>query len=1160
MSQAKATRDALDQANTEYKQCTHLINRCLDTIPVNERALKVKIQALTDSLAKLNISHTAWVSKAALTSEALAADAFSQEWLQGEWDKVDDIQLRVDDILLKDEPESVIRSASVDLDIFNKQMTTLKQVITSKIKNLLTETAPPSSGDVSINQMSFNLFRDRLNLVTSSLSNEFTVLTEKILSTDHKNAATLCTDFEMFRRVQQKHIDTINSQLAARTTSTNCETTNVLKGMDMEKSKAPSFSGKTLDYPEFKRGWQKTAGVCWTDENQVQQIKFKVNSATKRIISRFGTMNEIWSALDAEYAQEEDVINAVNVELKDLRKSSCSVPEYIVMLKNYLPNLEQALKAVGGIEHLHSPERVNYLCTKFDSRTLHDWDYFRGKATGNTYERFYLFLTDQYDATKSSIARTNKTVLDDDDDEEFSRNSDQVVNHLDVSTDCHRCRTFTARNGLYKCPGCGRGTPSGSNIHHCLEHCAAYMEMSPNERSTCVESSNWCPIHLLSTHSLADCTRTNDQRVVCGVNGCDKHHHKSLHGSTSTFVANIHTTFADDDDASNVLLSVQSIATSGDQNIVSMFDNGATCCLISKSAASRLNLQGKDTNLLIRTVTGLKVLPSFSYSVPLYDKNNRDYEIRAYEIESISNDISPNDLSGVKHLFSKKVQQKWKSIENRPAGAIELLIGTNVLGLHPRDHECKGNLKVMSSLFGSGFLLTGSHHAIKSSNITWNEDVSTIRHSVVTSSAHTVNRVSVVPNYNYFDHDNLGIQPPKRCSKCQGCKDCSFRAHKLSLQEQYEQQVLESKVQYDPTQQCFSVSYPFTEDPSILPNNKSQVIKIAEREERKLEKEGRLEEFNQEFDKMIEFGALKEISKEDLDMWEGPTHYVSLQHVINEESATTPLRIVTNSSLSDRNGISVNSITMKGATSMSDHWSVLSQWRAYPISLCSDVTKAYYSLRTGEVEMHIRRVVWRHGQKQSQWKIFGFCTVSFGDRPAAAFLEIAIRRTAEMNENIDPVAAYRIVNDRYVDDFATGGTPEEVSRFVGNESDDFNCDGTFPTILSKGSLRLKVLVASGETNPLKLHKLGSKVLGLGYSPPSDTIIINMNISLNINKGKDKLKLTPENVNSIPSELVTPRNMLSVVNSIYDPLGLVMPVSTRLRVAFRDLFKIENPIQ
>ena len=38
----------------------------------------------------------------------------------------------------------------------------------------------------------------------------------------------------------------------------------------MEKSKAPIFTGKTINYPEFKRGWQKVAGVVWDEGNQVE--------------------------------------------------------------------------------------------------------------------------------------------------------------------------------------------------------------------------------------------------------------------------------------------------------------------------------------------------------------------------------------------------------------------------------------------------------------------------------------------------------------------------------------------------------------------------------------------------------------------------------------------------------------------------------------------------------------------------------------------------------------------------------------------------------------------------------------------------------------------------------------------------------------------------
>ena len=46
----------------------------------------------------------------------------------------------------------------------------------------------------------------------------------------------------------------------------------------MDKNKAPIFIGKTIDYPEFKRGRKKVTGVVWDDGNQVEQIKLIVNA------------------------------------------------------------------------------------------------------------------------------------------------------------------------------------------------------------------------------------------------------------------------------------------------------------------------------------------------------------------------------------------------------------------------------------------------------------------------------------------------------------------------------------------------------------------------------------------------------------------------------------------------------------------------------------------------------------------------------------------------------------------------------------------------------------------------------------------------------------------------------------------------------------------
>ena len=154
------------------------------------------------------------------------------------------------------------------------------------------------------------------------------------MTLDHTNVVARCREFEDFRRTQQPLIDQIQIQLIQKTTyaSAASHSNTGVKSVEMEKSKAPSSSGKTLEYPEFKRAWQKVAGVCWSDANQIEQIKFKVDSATKRIISRCNTMEEVWKVLDSEYAQEEDVINAVDVELKRLRMSDCSISKYIEVM------------------------------------------------------------------------------------------------------------------------------------------------------------------------------------------------------------------------------------------------------------------------------------------------------------------------------------------------------------------------------------------------------------------------------------------------------------------------------------------------------------------------------------------------------------------------------------------------------------------------------------------------------------------------------------------------------------------------------------------------------------------------------------------------------------------------------------------------------------
>ena len=58
-----------------------------------------------------------------------------------------------------------------------------------------------------------------------------------------------------------------------------------------------------------------------------------------------------------------------------------------------------------------------------------------------------------------------------------------------------------------------------------------------------------------------------------------------------------------------------------------------------------------------------------------------------------------------------------------------------------------------------------------------------------------------------------------------------------------------------------------------MSDNYRQVLRIAESEERKLAKENLTDTANKQFDKMIEVGAVTELSKAEVDMWDGPVHY-----------------------------------------------------------------------------------------------------------------------------------------------------------------------------------------------------------------------------------------------------------------------------------------------
>ena len=499
-----------------------------------------------------------------------------------------------------------------------------------------------------------------------------------------------------------------------------------------------------------------------------------------------------------------------------------------------------------------------------------------------------------------------------------------------------------------------------------------------------------------------------------------------------------------------------------------------------------------------------------------------------------------------------------------------MLVGSELAGLHPEVLEKSGDIRVMKSQFGHGYLLNGRHQGIKVEDVAWAENISAIREGKfkIRSTSYSVNRQAIITpqQRNFLDGEELGVYCPKRCNKCKNCSDCLYSNKMLSEQEQFEYNLIEQGVEYEEGRGVFKIQYPFLQDPQeALTDNWGQAVTMASSLEKRLKREGFVEEFNAEFKKMRDKGAIIELSQAEIDQWDGAVHYIPLQLVHNPSSASTPFRVVTNSSCPDPvTRESLNSIMAKGPNCLSDQWEVLARFRNYEVPLTSDVTKAYYSMETGLVEMHLRRVIWRDCETDEPWKIYAYVVVSFGDRPAAVLLEICIRKTVDLFGTIDPEAALKILKDRFVDDLASGGNRSQVERYMGNEDEEtLQCDGTMPSILRKGGLTLKVMVPGGETNAAKREKLGNAVLGIPYDAENDR----MHIVFTVNVGKKKRGVKIEadlTVDTMDSKLVaaklSPRILLGIINSQYDPLGLISPITVRLKKQFQEVHSPEYKLK
>ena len=735
--------------------------------------------------------------------------------------------------------------------------------------------------------------------------------------------------------------------------------------------------------------------------------------------------------------------------------------------------------------------------------------------------------------------------------------------------------------------------------------CKKFNDMQTTQRAQTLEKFSGCARCTSWNHQSSGCTMPV---VDCGelINGsrCHKDHSSLVCNSGIAYclAARTHSSnkIGEIDVMEPTLPYCQDIIVNKHTVSRVFWDDGSSRVLINNDFAKENNLRSRPAAVTMKVVGNVKKMDVMIYELDLQDMYGKQHSIWGYGIDHIMDPDEPVDLSSVKSLFPHVPDRAFFPLPKR---RIDILIGLNYNSLHPYGGtgvDVVGNLKALRSRFGCGWVIGGCHKDLKIVQPSISCQAASARIAKVSvipelsvadmDTASLLDQVKSDPNAKcesgmpsslhqpectakfvkvavdpaltpkFWESENLGVLPPRKCSKCRQCAergDCSESHLVHTLKEEAELKLISDNVKIAEGEVW--VKYPFIKDPSCLPNNRSVAVKIADKLWKNLSRDSLLETYHEEMRKYLDRGTFIKLSKEELESYEGPQQYIT-HHAVLKQSVTTPLRVVTNSSFNNQ-GNSLNSCLPKGPNSLNDMMGITLRFRCHEQAFMYDLSKAYNTMRTGVVERHLRRFIWRFSEDE-EWQDFAIDRVHFGDVSAACQLEVSKAKTADLGRDIDPQAVQKIIEDTYVDDGVTGGNPEDVRRMVGiRGSDGKHHGGTISKILAKGNFSVKEFVVGGDADQAEENLLGNTVFGYEWDSRKDQMAIKLRINTSQKKRSIRVKpdLTLADVSTLKDLKMTKRVLLGVTNSFGDFLGMATPYTIKLKLNMKKLFELDEPL-
>ena len=367
-------------------------------------------------------------------------------------------------------------------------------------------------------------------------------------------------------------------------------------------------------------------------------------------------------------------------------------------------------------------------------------------------------------------------------------------------------------------------------------------------------------------------------------------------------------------------------------------------------------------------------------------------------------------------------------------------------------------------------------------------------------------------------------------------KEISELGSKYSMEDPMAFEIMSRQLQY--VNGHYELPLLWKNNAAILPDSYSIAVRRLQSLKRRLIKDPDLHRcYTEQMESNIQMGYAEKVPMQELSsgikQW-----YIPHQPVVNPKKPEK-VRIVYDCAAASSNGKSLNDFLMKGPDLMHSLVGVLLRFRTEKIAIVTDIETMFYQIRDNSSDRDALRFLrWSQGNLNDEPSIYRMTILLFGAKSSSSCTFFCPCQTAKkFGKYFDPQISEIVFKNFYVDNCLISVESKQRAQLK------------WYMIFVLCSLKEVLILESGCRQAMSLCKPFPKMRNPNQSKNAMPSTALRECVLGI----DWCVSSDEFFNvKVPSSSATKRQILAVTNSLYDLLGLVLPVVLRARLIYSEV--------